>query len=125
MNLTPQAPALNYRLGIIDRIAQLGTNKATGEVEKVRTTTDQVWSVADLTPQGPIVAPLSPADINDLLRLLRECAFSEGSTTTDGLDGLSLMGCLAQGQKRQLWGALKPSEREALTKLKTMEGEVA
>ena len=123
MNLTKGAPALNYRLGVVDRIAQLGTNKATGEIEKVKTVSGKIWDATDLQPQGSIFAPLTQTFFDVLLHLIRECAFSESSTAADGLDGLALLALLTQEQKRQVWGQLGPEEKRHLTQLRKKENQ--
>ena len=118
MNLTKGAPTLNYRLGIIDRIAQLGTNKATGEVEKVKTATGQVWSVADLNPQGGIIEPLDEDSLDTCLLIVRECCLGSAQEAQEAAQDLSLLGCLTQEQKQQVWGQLSGDEKQQLRKLK-------
>lgn len=121
MNLTPQAPILNYRLGQVDRIAQMGTNKVTGEVEKVRTVTGQVWSVADLEPHGPITEPLDQPAIDTCLLIVRECCLSGAQQPQQAAQDLSLLSALTEGQKRQVWGQLEGDEKQKLRELRESE----
>lgn len=119
MNLTKHAPALNYRLGTIDRIAALGTNKATGEMEKVRTTSGQVWGIADLLPHGPITDPLDQPAINTCLTIVRECCLSGTQSPEQAAQDLALLSALTDPQKKQVWGLLSGDERRGLVELKT------
>ncbi|NEZ61517.1 hypothetical protein D0962_01790 [Leptolyngbyaceae cyanobacterium CCMR0082] len=116
--LTIGASALNYRLSMIDRIAKLGTNKTTGEVEKIKTATGQVWSVADLNPQGDIIGPLDRTALDTCLLIVRECCLSDTQSPQQAAQDLELLGCLTQEQKQQVWGQLTGDEKQQLRKLK-------
>ncbi|NEZ54969.1 hypothetical protein [Adonisia turfae] len=118
MNLAKNAPILNYRLSMIDRIAKLGTNKVTGEVEKIKTASGQVWSVADLTPQGDIIGPLDKEALDTCLLIVRECCLSDAQSGQQSAQDLELLGCLTQEQKQQVWGHLTGDEKQQLRKLK-------
>lgn len=118
MNLTKHTPVLNYRTCEIDRIAAIGTNKATGEVEKIRTTTGQVWAIADLQPSGPIVDPLDKPALDTCLLIIRECCLSDTQQPEQAAQDLSLLSALTDEQKRQVWGQLAGSERRELRELK-------
>lgn len=118
IGLTHGAATLNYRTREIGRIAQLGTNKATGEVEKVKTASGQVWAVADLEPQGSIIDPLDQPAIDTCLLIVRECCLSDSQGAELAVQDLALLGCLTQEQKQQVWGQLAASEKQQLRKLK-------
>lgn len=118
MELTHNAPTLNYRLGQIDRIAKLGTNKATGEVEKVKTHSGQVWAIADLYPQGSIIEPLDQLALETCLKIVRECCLGSNQEPDLVAQDLQLLGCLTQGQKQQVWQQLTAAEKRELRKLK-------
>lgn len=118
MELTKGTPILNYRLGVIDRIAKLGTNKVTGEVEKIKTASEQVWSVADLTPQGDIIGPLDRTALDTCLLIVRECCLSDVQEPQQAAQDLELLGCLTQQQKQQVWGQLSGDEKQQLRRLK-------
>ncbi|MDV3349959.1 hypothetical protein QGP82_14735 [Leptothoe sp. LEGE 181152] len=116
--LTIGASALNYRLSMIDRIAKLGTNKTTGEVEKIKTASGQVWNVADLTPQGDIIGPLDKEALDTCLLIVRECCLSDVQGGQQAAQDLELLGCLTQGQKQQVWGHLSGEEKTQLRELR-------